>query len=210
MESMPAKPKKDRHRKKQRERIAAKDIDPYFGDMTKIQPAKSQPVKTHINYSSTSTQLFEVFPQTDKKLINLLLEENNGNFEIVFDALLKINSEQSTESPKISEKLETKAPVINPKPPPIKTEDPIPNSLPEASKNSIKPEKNQPVEGKIEDEKKIKEISKSGEKHEDEEEKLENLENDEPEEPITEEYKAGIDKMALESIALNFIENYPR
>ena len=96
MELVPKQSRKERKKKKQREKTAEKDVDPYFGDLTKAKPAL-QGAKAVPNYQSTAAQLSELFPTAERKLIDLLLEENHGNFDIVLEALLKISNDVPAE-----------------------------------------------------------------------------------------------------------------
>ncbi len=207
--------RRGRRKKKQRDKTAARDYDPYFGDLTKVAPAKPVSKADLATHQCYAAQLQEIFPFTDRKAIELMLTENNNNFDLTVEAIIKLNSERQkavpvrtvpgeydTETEKSHDEAKSAAA-------PEKKEEPqpkVPESEPEPTEQKKEPE-----------EEKKKPDSHPAKEKEDEVPSGEGAAGktvadtlEEEEEAQSAEYQKGIDERVAKLAADNFVNKYPR
>lgn len=193
------KSKKSKRKLRQRDKTAAKNIDPYFGDLTKTQSSSS---KIICNYQATAASLAEMFPNVDKNIINDLLDGHKGNFDAALNSLIEMAETTSSKE---------SAPLSNSQGDQKIKECTAPftahNKSAKSGENLKEPPDTQPKPSAG------KEAAASAQKSEspakdNEERKLEEVEKEEEE--YTEEYKKDINELALNSIADELISKYPR
>ena len=194
-------------KKKQKDKTAAKNIDPYFGDLTCTKPVK--PSKTDHNYQSTANQLFEMFPTANKEVVFDLLETHHGNFDLVLDQLLK-RIDEIAFAPKENEPIVTgkdimseekkEASLVEENNSPFKREDEAKESIEKSNKEEL-------LLSEVNSTKEF-EPSKENDGKEFQESTLEELKAEQDEN--TDEYKKDINEIALNSIADDLINKYPK
>jgi hypothetical protein len=191
--------KKGKRKQRQKDKTAAKDIDPYFGDLTKAKPSCNS-TKNNCNYQGMANSLSEMFPGIDKNIINDLLDAHKGNFDATLNSLIEMNVTKAEEAilNNKSLKLHTEPTVHNEKEDEkaleLKVEYEQNENKPEETKNEINNNHSKNHIPMINNE--LKEISR--------EDKLEE------EEEYTEEYSENINELALNSVADELISKYPK
>ena len=177
--------KKGKKKQRQKDKTAARNIDPYFGDLTKIKPSCNS-TKTNCNYQATANSLSEMFPNIDKNIISNLLNAHKGNFENTLNSLIEMNTTKIEDASS------------NNNSPEAHSEPNIIDEKEDKKELELKLECEQ-IESKLEEAKVDTNNTDS---------KVDKL--NEFEEEYTEEYKKDINELALNSVADELISKYPK